>query len=79
MNIQDGIESGKSVVPNLLFLATFWIQPWHDISGRRKNARDLHLSPQDQHLAIVMVWFIVNMVYQCQLRLRLTPIPNTSG
>jgi hypothetical protein len=43
-----------------------------------KNARDLHLSPQDQHSAIVMVRLIGNMVYQCRYNqdiLRIIPIP----
>lgn len=43
-----------------------------------KNARDLYLSPQEQHSAIVMVRLIGNMVYQCRYNqdmLRIVPIP----
>jgi hypothetical protein len=43
-----------------------------------KNARDLYLSPQEQHSAIVSTRLIANMVYQCRYNqdiLRIIPIP----
>ena len=46
-----------------------------------KNARDLNLSPQEQHSAIVLIRLIGNMVYQCrhnQDMLRIIPIPLTN-
>eukprot|EP00804_Cyclotella_cryptica_P006925 CCRYP_007071-RB/>CCRYP_007071-RB protein AED:0.16 eAED:0.16 QI:187/-1/1/1/-1/1/1/56/1032 len=44
-----------------------------------KNARDLHLTPQEQHSAIVMVRLVANIVYNCRYNqdiLRIVPIPS---
>ncbi|KAL7479759.1 hypothetical protein ACHAW6_005482 [Cyclotella cf. meneghiniana] len=44
-----------------------------------KNARDLHLTAQEQHSAIVMVRLVSNIVYNCRYNqdlLRIVPIPS---
>ena len=46
-----------------------------------KNARDLNLSPQEQHSVIVLIRLIGNMVYKCRHNqdiLRIIPIPLTN-
>jgi hypothetical protein len=46
-----------------------------------KNARDLYLTPQEQHSAIVMVRLLGNIVYQCRYNqdlLRIIQVPLTN-